>query len=80
MTPWKRREVTLLNRILEHVSEPCRAVVHASAVDKMLNVACGDPLVVTSGLSDWELAGVLMMEGVQPPGVEDLEWVRGGGC
>ena len=32
----------------------------------------------TEGLSDLGLAGVLMMEGVAPPSVEDLEWVRSG--
>ncbi len=45
---------------------------YVARVDTWDNVhECSSPMA---------LAGVLTLEGVQPPSVEDLEWVRGGGA
>jgi hypothetical protein len=79
-SPWGRMDGRV--RLLS-CSNPEAAVSYVRAPDSreglsvtIYTQAC--KYETTQGLSDMGLAGVLMMEGVQPPTPEDLEWVRGG--
>ncbi len=80
-SPWQREALSV--RVLTHAIPEVRVSSRSTgARSDGLIVSTRTPLgdvVVTEGLSDLGLAGVLMMEGVAPPTPEDLEWVRGGG-
>ena len=79
---WHRVNLGDLGRSLcDLPGDPLRAVVTLFGGRYVVTVGReGGGMETTPGLTEWGLAGVLLMHGRGMPGAADLAWLAGGGA